>query len=87
MGAITAYFNSGPLLPTFTLTQLGVQAWSVVDVVIEEPRQGEGGGAEDARWRDYSDTTKYSPDFVLTNDAMQEVTYLKLLLGGRFIGV
>ena len=35
VGAITAYFNSGPLLPTFTLAQLGVQAWSVVDVVIE----------------------------------------------------
>lgn len=35
VGAITAYFNSGPLLPTFTLAQLGVKEWSVVDVVIE----------------------------------------------------
>ena len=88
VGAITAYFNSGPLLPTFTLTQLGVQAWSVVDVVIEEPLHDKDSQSEgDARWRDYSDTTKYSPDFVLTNDAMQDVTYLKLLLGGRFTGV
>ena len=33
--AIAAYFNSVPLLSFFTPAQLGMQAWSVVDVVIE----------------------------------------------------
>ena len=74
--------------PSLTPVAMGMRVWSVVDVVIEEPLQGKDSQSEgDAGWRDYSDTTKYSPDFVLTNDAMQEVTYLKLLLGGRFIGV
>ena len=74
--------------PSLTPVQAGMRVWSVVDVVIEEPLHDKDSQSEgDARWKDYSDTTKYSPDFVLTNDAMQEVTYLKLLLGGRFIGV
>ena len=74
--------------PSLTPVEAGMRVWSVVDVVIEEPSQGKDSqGERDAGWRDYGDTMKYSPDFVLTNDAMQHVTYLKLLLGGRFTGV
>ena len=85
---VCLFFNSMVVDPSLTPVQAGMRVWSVVDVVIEEPLHDKDSQSEgDARWRDYSDTTKYSPDFVLTNDAMQEVTYLKLLLGGRFIGV
>ena len=85
---VCLFFNSMVVDPSLTPVQAGMRVWSVVDVVIEEPLHDKDSQSEgDARWRDYSDTTKYSPDFVLTNDAMQDVTYLKLLLGGRFTGV